>query len=104
MSNYVKNTTNILKWIDSIEKDTFVPGSGYSMHYFGGFPCISIDELNVLVTVVNSLLMLDKSLIRVDWGAGEIRPIDSPDRIYLIDEELESDLKLHLFVEIGIRR
>jgi hypothetical protein len=102
MYNYAENAINILKWIQDRDKPGFKWFPGHSPDYFGDYPSISEDELRVLVDVVNSLLILDNSKIRVCWIAGEIRPVTEPKRIYIIDEDIENDLKLHLFVELGM--
>lgn len=100
--NTIKNTTDVLNWIKDVDDGDFISSPGYSPDYFG-FSSISVDELNIIVVIVNSLLILDDSKVRVCWVSGEIRLVTDKDRIYTIDEEIKNDIQLYLFVELSIK-
>lgn len=91
-----------LQWVKDLLEGDFIDAPGHHEDYLSLPDTISVTELNVLVTLVNSILILDKSPIRVNWGAGEIRPVREENRIYIVDEEIKNDIQLYLFVELGM--
>jgi len=80
----------LLQWVNEIENEIedgeMVYGHGYNTTYFGFAKEISCKTLNVLIDTINPLLKELDYKTRINWVAGEIRPITDLNKVKILDD------------------